>query len=140
MTHEVFNQHHSETEMLRYIHRLLAPDLSLTTSMIPLGSGTMKLNATSEMLPVTWPEFGHLHPFAPVSQTAGYAELFRQLEAWLGGTTPVVRGRGWRKSPALRRCCWSRMRARRANTRACWPFASITNRVARDIATCASSP
>ena len=73
--------------MLRYIRRLETKDLSLTTSMIPLGSCTMKLNATSEMLPVTWPEFGALHPFAPVGQTAGYAELFRQLEAWLAEIT-----------------------------------------------------
>ena len=77
LTHEVFNRHHSETEMLRYIHRLQARDLSLTTSMIPLGSCTMKLNATSEMLPVTWPEFGEMHPFAPAAQTKGYAQIFR---------------------------------------------------------------
>ncbi|MEP6673056.1 MAG: aminomethyl-transferring glycine dehydrogenase [Chthoniobacter sp.] len=87
LTHPVFNTHHTEHEMLRYIRRLEAKDLSLTTSMIPLGSCTMKLNATSEMLPVTWPEFGALHPFAPASQTAGYAELFRKLEAWLAEIT-----------------------------------------------------
>ncbi len=87
LTHPVFNTHHTEHEMLRYIRRLEAKDLSLTTSMIPLGSCTMKLNATSEMLPVTWPEFGALHPFAPASQTAGYTELFRQLEAWLAEIT-----------------------------------------------------
>jgi len=87
MTHEVFNRHHSETEMLRYIHRLQARDLSLTTSMIPLGSCTMKLNATSEMLPVTWPEFGEMHPFAPAQQTAGYAQVFGDLEAWLAEIT-----------------------------------------------------
>ena len=87
MTHEVFNRHHSETEMLRYIHRLEARDLSLTTSMIPLGSCTMKLNATSEMLPVTWPEFGELHPFAPAEQTKGYARIFADLEAWLAEIT-----------------------------------------------------
>ena len=73
--------------MLRYIRRLEAKDLSLTTSMIPLGSCTMKLNATSEMLPVTWPEFGKLHPFAPAEQTAGYAEMCAQLEAWLAEIT-----------------------------------------------------
>jgi glycine dehydrogenase len=83
LTHPVFNQHHSEAELLRYIHRLQTKDLSLTTSMIPLGSCTMKLNATSEMLPVTWPEFGQIHPFAPLSQTQGYQILFQQLEAML---------------------------------------------------------
>ena len=87
LTHEVFNRYHSEHEMLRYIHRLGAKDLSLVHSMIPLGSCTMKLNATSEMLPVTWPEFSRLHPFAPVEQTNGYRELFRQLEAWLAEIT-----------------------------------------------------
>jgi len=83
LTHEVFHRHHAEHEMLRYIHRLEAKDLSLTTSMISLGSCTMKLNATTEMIPVTWPEFGRLHPFAPAEQTAGYRALFNQLEAWL---------------------------------------------------------
>ncbi|MEI6350530.1 MAG: aminomethyl-transferring glycine dehydrogenase [Verrucomicrobiota bacterium] len=87
LTHDVFNKHHTETEMLRYIRRLEAKDLSLTTSMISLGSCTMKLNATSQMLPVTWPEFGKLHPFAPVEQAQGYAELFRQLEGWLAEIT-----------------------------------------------------
>jgi glycine dehydrogenase len=83
LTHPVFNRYHSETEMLRYLKRLETRDLSLTTSMIPLGSCTMKLNATVEMLPVTWPEFGRMHPFAPVGQTRGYQMLFRQLEEWL---------------------------------------------------------
>ncbi|MFP4009780.1 MAG: glycine dehydrogenase (aminomethyl-transferring), partial [Spirulinaceae cyanobacterium] len=78
LTDPVFNQYHSETELLRYLHHRESKDLSLTTSMIPLGSCTMKLNATAEMLPVTWPEFGKLHPFAPASQTAGYQELFSQ--------------------------------------------------------------
>jgi glycine dehydrogenase len=87
LAHEVFNQHHSEHEMLRYIHRLQQRDLSLTTSMIPLGSCTMKLNATSEMLPVTWPEFAEMHPFAPADQTRGYAELFGHLESWLAEIT-----------------------------------------------------
>jgi glycine dehydrogenase len=83
LTHPVFNSYHTEHEMLRYIKRLEARDLSLATSMIALGSCTMKLNATSEMVPVTWPEIGGLHPFAPASQTAGYQELFRTLESWL---------------------------------------------------------
>ena len=83
LTHPVFNRYHSETEMLRYIRRLESRDLSLTTSMIPLGSCTMKLNATTEMLPITWPELGRLHPFAPPTQTQGYQSLFRDLENWL---------------------------------------------------------
>ncbi len=87
LTHPVFNSHHAEHEMLRYIRRLEAKDLSLTTSMIPLGSCTMKLNATSEMLPVSWPGFAALHPFAPAEQTAGYCAMFAQLEAWLAELT-----------------------------------------------------
>jgi len=83
MTHPVFHRHRSETEMLRYMRRLEARDLSLTAAMIPLGSCTMKLNASTEMIPVTWPEFGGLHPFAPVEQARGYAELFDDLERWL---------------------------------------------------------
>lgn len=80
MLHPVFNVNHSETEMLRYIKKLESRDLSLTASMIPLGSCTMKLNATSEMIPVTWPEFGTLHPFIPVGQAEGYMEVFKGLE------------------------------------------------------------
>jgi glycine dehydrogenase len=83
LMHETFNRYHSEHEMLRYLHRLQTKDLSLVHSMIPLGSCTMKLNGTSEMLPVTWPEFARLHPFAPEEQTRGYREMIRQLEAWL---------------------------------------------------------
>ncbi|TVP67284.1 MAG: glycine dehydrogenase (aminomethyl-transferring), partial [Leptolyngbya sp. LCM1.Bin17] len=75
------------TEMLRYIYRLQNKDLSLATAMIPLGSCTMKLNATAEMLPVTWPEFGQLHPFAPLEQAQGYQQLFTELETWLGEIT-----------------------------------------------------
>ncbi len=87
LTHDVFNRHHSEHEMLRYMRMLESRDLSLTTSMIPLGSCTMKLNGTTEMLPVTWPEFSRLHPFAPAEQARGYQVLFRQLEAWLAEIT-----------------------------------------------------
>lgn len=87
LSQPVFNSYHSETEILRYLNRLQAKDLSLTTSMIPLGSCTMKLNATAEMLPVTWPEFGQLHPFVPVEQAQGYKIMFDQLEAMLAEIT-----------------------------------------------------
>jgi glycine dehydrogenase len=87
LTHPVFNTHHSETEMLRYMRKLESRDLSLTTSMIPLGSCTMKLNATAEMFPITWPEFARLHPFAPVEQAQGYQELFRNLARALAEIT-----------------------------------------------------
>ena len=83
LTHPVFNTHHSETGMLRYIRALSDKDLALDRSMIPLGSCTMKLNATSEMIPITWREFAHVHPFAPQDQLQGYAELDEQLRAWL---------------------------------------------------------
>ncbi len=83
LTHPVFNTHHSETEMLRYIRSLSDKDLALDRSMIPLGSCTMKLNATSEMIPITWPEFANIHPFAPADQLAGYAQLDQQLRDWL---------------------------------------------------------
>jgi glycine dehydrogenase len=82
-----FNRYHSETEMLRYLRRLESRDLSLTTSMIPLGSCTMKLNAAVEMMPISWPEFNRLHPFAPADQTRGYQILFSQLEQWLAEIT-----------------------------------------------------
>lgn len=83
LTHPVFNTHHSETEMLRYIRSLSDKDLALDRSMIPLGSCTMKLNATSEMIPITWSEFANVHPFAPQDQLKGYAELDKQLRDWL---------------------------------------------------------
>ncbi|MEU9514788.1 aminomethyl-transferring glycine dehydrogenase [Micromonospora sp. NPDC048169] len=87
LTHPVFRSHHSETAMLRYLRRLADFDYALDRGMIPLGSCTMKLNATTEMEPITWPEFAHLHPFAPDAQTAGYRELIAQLEGWLAEVT-----------------------------------------------------
>ena len=87
LTHPVFNTHHTETEMLRYLKKLESRDLSLTTSMIPLGSCTMKLNATAEMFPISWPEISKLHPFAPNDQTVGYREMADQLEDWLAEIT-----------------------------------------------------
>jgi glycine dehydrogenase len=87
LTHPVFNSYHTETEMLRYLKKLESRDLSLCHSMIPLGSCTMKLNATAEMFPISWPEFANLHPFAPAAQTRGYAEMCHQLEQWLAEIT-----------------------------------------------------
>ena len=87
LTHPIFNTHDTETEMLRYLKKLESRDLSLTTSMIPLGSCTMKLNATAEMFPISWPEISKLHPFAPAGQAAGYMEIFQQLEDWLAEIT-----------------------------------------------------
>ena len=87
LQHPVFNTHHSETNMLRYMHALESKDLALNVSMIPLGSCTMKLNATTEMLPITWPEFAKMHPFAPPGQAQGYKEIFKELEHWLSDIT-----------------------------------------------------
>jgi len=87
LTHPVFHRHRSETDMLRYLRGLADKDLALDRTMIPLGSCTMKLNATSEMIPITWPEFANLHPYAPADQLAGYAELDAQLRAWLTQAT-----------------------------------------------------
>ena len=103
-SHPVFNRFHTETELLRYISRLESRDLSLTTSMIPLGSCTMKLNAAAEMFPVTWEKVAGIHPFVPIRQARGYHELFRQLKV------------GLRRSRALPRFPCSPMPAPRANT------------------------
>ena len=87
LRHQVFNRHHSETEMMRYLRRLQAKDLALDRTMIPLGSCTMKLNAATEMIPITWPGFSTLHPFVPRDQAQGYRQLFEDLEAWLAEIT-----------------------------------------------------
>ena len=87
LEHPIFSRYHSETEMLRYLKKLESRDLSLTASMIPLGSCTMKLNASAEMLPISWPEFSNLHPFAPEDQAKGYQQLFSELEEWLSNIT-----------------------------------------------------
>ena len=87
LTHPIFNSHHSETAMLRYLRKLADKDLALDRSMIPLGSCTMKLNATTEMVPITWPEFSQIHPFAPKDQVEGYIEMIRELEQMLCACT-----------------------------------------------------
>src|SRR5262249_16503832 len=87
LIHPTFNRYHSETEMMRYLRRLERKDIGLDTSMIPLGSCTMKLNAASEMLPITWPQFAKLHPFVPAEQAEGYHTVFRDLETALSEIT-----------------------------------------------------
>ena len=112
--------------MLRYLRRLSDRDFALDRGMIPLGSCTMKLNATTEMEPVTWPEFADLHPFAPVEDAAGYAELVRELEAWLAEITGYDAGVASSPTPAPR-----------ASSPACWPSAPTTATAARAAATSA---
>ena len=120
LTHPVFNRYHSEHEMLRYIHRLEARDLSLTTSMIPLGSCTMKLNATVEMMPVTWPEFG-----------GAASRSRRRAGQGLRGAVRASSRPGWPRSPASPRSRCSPTPARRANTPGCWSSARTTRAAAR---------
>ena len=89
LTHPIFHMNRSETEMMRYMRQLADRDLALDRCMIPLGSCTMKLNATAEMMPVSWPEFANIHPFAPKDQTTGYRKMIAQLENMLAQTTII---------------------------------------------------
>jgi glycine dehydrogenase len=109
LSHPTFNRYHSETEMMRYLRRLADKDVALDRSMIPLGSCTMKLNAASEMMPVTWPEFAHLHPFAPENQSVGYREIIGGLERMLCAVSRCARCASFqprRMAPIRRRRTW----------------------------------
>ena len=121
----MFHAHRSETELLRYMRKLSDRDLALDRAMIPLGSCTMKLNATAEMIPLTWPEFGNLHPFAPREQAAGYHALFERLEQWLCDITGYDAISLQPNSGA------------QGEYAGCWRSAAITPRAASRIARCA---
>ena len=125
LAHPIFNRHHSETEMLRYLRELSDKDLALDRTMIPLGSCTMKLNATSEMLPVSWPEFAHLHPFAPAEQTGGYREMMASSR------------RAWSPPPVTPPSRCSPTPAPRASTRDCSSSRPSTRPAAKRTATSA---
>ena len=118
LTHPAFTSHRSEHQMLRYLRRLADRDLALDRTMIPLGSCTMKLNATAEMEPITWPEFGRMHPYAPLDQAAATSSC------------STISSAGSRRSPATTRCRCSRTPVRRASTRGCSRSASTTRRAA----------
>lgn len=125
LTHTVFRSHHSETAMLRYLRRLADLDYALDRGMIPLGSCTMKLNATTEMEPVSWAEFAHVHPFAPAAQTAGYREMIAQLEGWLAEVTGY-------DAVSVQPNAGSQ-----GSWRGCWRSARTTGTGVRDTGTCA---
>ena len=125
LAHPVFNSHHTETKMMRYLKRLENRDLSLTHAMIPLGSCTMKLNAAAELAPISWPRLAGLHPFAPAEQARGYAAMIAELEHALGEITGLPRSRS------------SRIPERTASTPGCSRSATTTPRAARGAATSA---